>query len=92
MERRQVKTLSPLAHPVTTTELFLYSFHLLELNMEGSSRHLQCEYEAEICRMMLRLMCVIAFLPTMTAAAEYPSEVGQLIDLMVPGLLIGVQF
>jgi hypothetical protein len=66
-------------------ELFLYSFHLLELNMEGSSRHLQCEYEAEICRMMLRLICVIAFLPTMTAAAEYPSEVGQLIDLLVPG-------
>jgi hypothetical protein len=35
--------------------------------------------------MMLRLICVIAFLPTMTAATEYPSEVGQLIDLLVPG-------
>ena len=36
--------------------------------------------------MMLRFICVIAFSSTITAAAEFPSsEIGQVIDLLVPG-------
>ena len=35
--------------------------------------------------MMLPLIYVIAFFSTITAAAECPSEVGQVIDLLVPG-------
>src|ERR1700730_7053103 len=34
---------------------------------------------------MMRLICVIALISTITAAAEFPSEVGQVIDLLVPG-------